>query len=169
MAETAGWAWGGGDAEGLGEAGVSAGTRTTLTEAGRTSLSSQQEAGQKGGREMQFVGCCPSILGQRTEGVALEARRQQTTSLPVLLKSSIWSPALLCAQSCPALCDPTDCSPPGPLSTGLSRQERWSGLPGPPPGELPDSGIKPTSLVSPALAGSFFIFAPPGRPSCALF
>ena len=42
---------------------------------------------------------------------------------------------------------------------GSSRQECWSGLPGPPPGHLPDPGIKPTpftSLVSPALAGELF-------------
>ena len=43
-----------------------------------------------------------------------------------------------------------------PLSVGFSRQEYWSGLPCPPPGDLPDPGIKPTSLMSPALAGVFF-------------
>ena len=43
-----------------------------------------------------------------------------------------------------------------PLSMGFSRQEYWSGLPGPPPGDLPDPGIKPESLTSPALAGGFF-------------
>ena len=41
-------------------------------------------------------------------------------------------------------------------SLGFSRQEYWSGLPLPPPGDLPDPQIKPTSLVSPALAGRFF-------------
>ena len=44
-----------------------------------------------------------------------------------------------------------------PLSIGFSRQEQWSGLPCPPPGEeLPDPGIEPMSLTSPALAGRFF-------------
>ena len=38
---------------------------------------------------------------------------------------------------------------------GLSRQERWSGWPRPPPGDLPDPGIEPESLPSPALAGRF--------------
>ena len=42
------------------------------------------------------------------------------------------------------------------LSMGFSRQEDWSGLPGPPPRDLPNPGIKPTSLTSPALAGTFF-------------
>jgi len=42
------------------------------------------------------------------------------------------------------------------LSMKISRQEYWSGLPVSTPGELPDSGIDPTSLVSPALADRFF-------------
>ena len=51
-----------------------------------------------------------------------------------------------------------------PLSLGFPRQEYWSGLPFPPPGDLPNSGIKPESSVSPALAGSFFTTEPPGKP-----
>ena len=43
-----------------------------------------------------------------------------------------------------------------PLSMGFSRQESWSGLPCPPSGALPNPGIKPRSLRSPALAGRFF-------------
>jgi len=39
---------------------------------------------------------------------------------------------------------------------GFSRQEYWSGLPFPPPGDLPDPGIEPTSLVSLAMTGRFF-------------
>ena len=39
---------------------------------------------------------------------------------------------------------------------GFSGQAYWSGLPFPPPGDLPDPGIKPMSFVSPALAGRFF-------------
>ena len=42
------------------------------------------------------------------------------------------------------------------LSTEFSRQEYWSGLPYPPPGDLPDPGIEPIFLTSPALAGGFF-------------
>ena len=38
---------------------------------------------------------------------------------------------------------------------GFPRQEYWSGLPCPPPGDLPDLGIEPASLTSPALAGGF--------------
>ena len=43
-----------------------------------------------------------------------------------------------------------------PLSMGFSRQEYWSGLPYPPPGDLPNPRIEPASLTSPALAGGFF-------------
>ena len=42
------------------------------------------------------------------------------------------------------------------LSMGFSRQKYWSGLPCPPPGDLPHPGIKPTSPSSPALAARFF-------------
>ena len=41
-------------------------------------------------------------------------------------------------------------------SMGFSKQEYWSGLPFPSPKDLPDPGIEPVSLASPALAGGFF-------------
>ena len=50
-----------------------------------------------------------------------------------------------------------------PLSMEFSRQEYWSGLPFPPPEDLPDPGIKPLSLISPALAGRFLTNVPPGK------
>ena len=43
-----------------------------------------------------------------------------------------------------------------PLTMGLSRQKYWSGLPSPPPGDLPDSGIEPAFPESPVPAGRFF-------------
>ena len=43
-----------------------------------------------------------------------------------------------------------------PPSMGFSRQEYWSGLPFPSPGDLPYSGMEPASLVSPVLAGMSF-------------
>ena len=49
-----------------------------------------------------------------------------------------------------------------PLSMGFPRQESWSGLSFPTLGDLPDPGIKPVSLVSPALAGGFFTTESPG-------
>ena len=50
-----------------------------------------------------------------------------------------------------------------PLCMGFSRREYWSGLPFPPPGDLPDPGIKPMSFVSCALARRFFTTALPGK------
>ena len=47
-------------------------------------------------------------------------------------------------------------APQAPASTGFSRQGYWSGLPFPSPGDLPDPGIEPVSLVSPALPGGLF-------------
>ena len=62
--------------------------------------------------------------------------------------------ATLCTVACQAS-----------LSMGFSRQGCWSGLPCPPPGYLPDPGIKPASFMSSALAGGFFIPPPPpGEP-----
>ena len=55
------------------------------------------------------------------------------------------------------LCDPMDCvAHQDLLSMEFSRQEYWSGLPFPSPGDLPNLGIELASLVSPALASGFF-------------
>ena len=48
-----------------------------------------------------------------------------------------------------------------PLSMGFSRQEYWTGLPFPTPGDLPDPGIE---SMSPALVGRCFTIEPPGKP-----
>ena len=55
-----------------------------------------------------------------------------------------------------------------PLSMGFLRQEYWSGLPFLSAGDLPDVGIKLTSLLSLALAGRFFTTEPPGKPKGVL-
>ena len=52
-----------------------------------------------------------------------------------------------------------------PLSVEFSRKEYWNGLPFPPPGDLPEPGIKPMSLMSPALAGGLFTTSTTGS-SC---
>ena len=51
----------------------------------------------------------------------------------------------LVTQSCPAIFDPMDCSPPGLCMGFFPRQEYWSGLPCPPTGDLPNPGIEPRS------------------------
>ena len=51
-----------------------------------------------------------------------------------------------------------------PLFMGFFRQEYWSGLSFPPPGDLPNPGTKPVSPESPAMAGGSFTTEPPGKP-----
>ena len=52
---------------------------------------------------------------------------------------------------------------------GFPKQENWSGLPFPPPGDLPLSGTERLSTVVPALAGGFFTPEPPGKPHIGLY
>ena len=64
-------------------------------------------------------------------------------------------------QSCPTLCDPVDSSlHQAPPSMGFSRQEYWSGVPFPSPGNLPDPGFEPRS---PALYTDALPSEPPGK------
>ena len=67
----------------------------------------------------------------------------------VYLKLSHFSPVQLFAALWAVACQ-------APLSMGFSKQEYWSGLPCPPPGDLPDPGIEPASPAAPILAGGFF-------------
>ena len=90
--------------------------------------------------------------------------------LPVFVPASLlkMNPSTLCvcvhAQSCPTLCDPMNCGPPGSSVRGNFQARILSGLPIPSPGDPPDPGIKPASLEFPALAGGFLNTAPPGKP-----
>ena len=73
---------------------------------------------------------------------------------------NFWS----CSFSCSVMSDsvtPWTVAHQGPLTTGFSRQEYWSGLPFPSPGDPPDPGIEP---ASPALAGGFFTTEHQGSP-----
>ena len=86
--------------------------------------------------------------------------------------SWVWPPharlCMLCSVSPSGLtlCNSMDYQ--APLSMEFSRQEYWSELPFPPPGGLPNPGIEPSSVSSPALAGGFFTTEPPGKPSWPL-
>ena len=68
------------------------------------------------------------------------------------------------AQSCPTLGDPVDCSRQAPLSMGFPRQEYWSGVPFPSPGDLPHPGSELSSLT---LQADSLPYEPPGKPSKA--
>ena len=67
----------------------------------------------------------------------------------------------LLAQSCLTLCNPWAVAHQAPPSMEFSRQDYWSGLPFPSPGDLPDPGIEPRS---PALRPAALLSEPPGNP-----
>ena len=62
------------------------------------------------------------------------------------------------------MCDPWTVAHQAPLSMEFAGQDYWTGLPCPPPGDLPDPGFKPASLVSPALKVGSLPLVPPGKP-----
>ena len=64
-------------------------------------------------------------------------------------------PAGSVTKSCPTLCNPMDCSPPGSSVHGISQARILEWV------DTPDPGIKPASPVSPALAGGFLTTEPP--------
>ena len=69
------------------------------------------------------------------------------------------------AQLCSTLCNLMDCNPPGNSVHGILQARTLEWLPFPALGDLPGPGIKPTSPVSPALAGRFFTTNTPGKPN----
>ena len=77
-----------------------------------------------------------------------------------LIQVIYWSESEVKSLSRVRLCDPMNCSLPGSLVHEFSRQEYWSGLPFPSPGDLPNTGIKPGS---PALQADALPSEPPGK------
>ena len=63
---------------------------------------------------------------------------------------------LVCAQSCPSLCSPMDCSPPSSSVHGILQERILEWVDIPTQGDLPNPDNKPASLASPALVGGFF-------------
>ena len=86
---------------------------------------------------------------------------EQKLHIPPNSNSSKIIQCVLVAQSCPTLCNPMDWARRASLSLGYSRQEYWSGLSFPSPGDLPDPGIEPWS---PTLQADSLPFEPPGKP-----
>ena len=114
---------------------------------------------------VQNQGCCPRALPryERPTGTSL----QKASFHPIGRKfypllSSILHVLCLVAQSCPTLCNSTDCGLPGSSVHGSSRQEYYSGLPCPSPGDLPNPGMEPRY---PALQADSLPAEPPEKPS----
>ena len=95
-------------------------------------------------------------FSQSTDGNA-GLLKKTLTDTPKHVSPAIWaSIGGLVNKLCPTLTTPWTVARRAPLSMEFSRQEYWTRLPFPFPGDLPDPGIKPKSLMSPALAGRFF-------------
>ena len=124
-----------------------------------------------------IVGRLPSSQGQKSGGAqrkALEVEQEargkskcrEVLSMDLASFQNWPAPccAVLClgARSCPTLATPQTAAHQASLSMGFSRQEDWSGLPCPPPGDLPNPGIK---LRSPALQADSLPAELPGKPS----
>ena len=86
--------------------------------------------------------------------ISLKVQTYKVSSVKYFIESEV-------AQSCPTLCDLWTVAHQAPPSMGFSRQEYWSGLPFPSPGDLPHPGIEPRS---PALQEDALTSAPPGKP-----
>ena len=111
---------------------------------------------------------CPTLCdpiygsppGSPVPGI-LQARTLEWVAISFSSDASV--PAKL-PQSCPTLCEPMDHSPPGSSVHGFSREEYQSGLPYTSPGNLPNPGIEPMSLLHQQV--SLLPLVPPGKPKC---
>ena len=98
-----------------------------------------------------------------TESATRLSAKTQAVITPSAGDGSGWLSYIILSDSC----IPMDyIAHQAPLSERFSRQEYWSGLPFPPPGDLPDPGME---LMSPALAGTVFTIEPPGVPLIFFF
>ena len=95
-----------------------------------------------------LVGC--HLWGRRESNTTEATQRQQQQQGPEVWAWLYW---VICVRACMLShcsrvpqCNTVDCSPQSPLSMGFARQEHWSGLPCPPPEDLPDPGIEPHLL-----------------------
>ena len=100
-------------------------------------------------------------------GTSWEAdrRKKQNTPLCVCVSVCVRAQSL---SSIDLFVTPWTIACQAPLFVGFPRQEYWSGLSFPPPGDLPDPGIEHVSPVSTALANGFNIMLPPGKPKVCL-
>ena len=106
--------------------------------------------------QIQFS--CISCIGRQ---ILYHLSHQGSPIIPYAAAAkSLWSG--------PTLCDPMDAAHQASPSMGFSRQEHWSRLLFPPPEDLPDPGIKPTTPVSPALQADSLPPEPPRKPHHSL-
>ena len=133
--------------------------------------------------------CCPvhltsghvTLLFKTFRGARLSPRQRSSSSITWPLSHTSVAPLAVTpwpqshelqkekesevAQSCLTLCDPMDCSLPDSSVHGIFQARYWSGLSCPPPGDLPDPGIKLSSPVSPTLQVNSSPTAPSRKPN----
>ena len=105
------------------------------------------------------------VMGQEgpfTPSTRITCQELMCAKWLLLLLLSHFSRVTKLLQLCPTIFDPTEALQ-APLSMRFSMQGSWNGLPCPPPGDLPNPGIEPRSLMCPALAGRFFTTEPPRK------
>ena len=128
-------------------------------------------------RQSLWCGLYPSSGRISPQCPSEQDRRKLCGRAPGLVMSVSTCVCAKSLQSCPTLCNPTDCSPLGSSVHGILQARILEGLPCPPPGDLPDPGMETKSLCLAALAGSFFTTAYKNRlrwqewgrpPTCAL-
>ena len=122
-----------------------------------------------------------SLLSEAVSDPSLDMETPSSAHLlsPLYFSLQPWSFQIQCACVCVCVCahmyvhtlshvqlfvTPWTVARQAPLSMEFSRQKYWSGLLFPPTWDLLNPGIKPESLASPALAGSFLTTTPPGKP-----
>ena len=121
----------------------------------------------------------PPVIAGDMGSITAQGRSHMPQGAKQLLKPVVWNPCSatrgttivrsLCVCTCAhspvrLFATPWTVAHQAPLSMGFPRQEYWSGLPIPPPEDLPELGIQPKTPASPALAGRFFTFASPEKP-----
>ena len=105
--------------------------------------------------------CCP-FLGCKNRRLLIKVR--WSSGIKKYMNPSGEHARMLSRFSRVRLCNLRTVARQALLSMGFSRQEYWTGLPCPPPGDLPDPGMEPTSLRSPALADGSLPLASRGKP-----
>ena len=110
---------------------------------------------------------CPSFAHRSSHSLISVLRRLCLSCSHFLSASAqVQLPGAGLVTNCVQLLRPMDCSLQAPLSMGFSRQEYWSGLPFPSPGDVPDTGIKPRS---PALQADSLLTELRGKSKRGLF
>ena len=106
------------------------------------------------------------LLNQHKVGKSIQSRWGQSHEYRQgNRRLTTWTVCVLsCFSSVWLFVTPWTVAHQAPLSEGFSRQEHWSGLPCPPPGDLPNPGIEPMFLKPPALAGRVFTTSATGKP-----